>query len=329
MSLIGYTLNVTAQLQPVLQYFGYLGPQSAALVGFSIEHSRGVVGVIQQIITNFSDLEMQLVSIERLSEYARQEPSWTAYAFPTRFVPVGDLRLRNVEVSYRPGLPPALSGVNLAFAQHEVTAVIGRTGAGKSSMLLSILQLVPYHGVISVGEVSLGDLPPLAVRTSVVGVVPQQPVLFEGGLRWNLDPLGKHTEGELFAAMRSVGLHTECSTKAHGLGSIASGSVVGDGNADNNASILKLSHGQQQLLCAARVLLRRPSVVLLDEVSASLPPDLAMSTVTSLLHNCRASQAVTLLVTHQECMVSLCDRVITVAAGSVVKDERCSIAGDA
>merc|ERR1740121_613862 len=123
LGLIGYMLSTYTQLQPVLQYFGFVGPQSAALVGFSIEYSQGIVGIIQQFIMNYSDLEMQLISIERLREYADGKGEFGVGQVLTqqRFehsgspaIPPGaDLRLEAVQVKYRSGVAPALSDVSL------------------------------------------------------------------------------------------------------------------------------------------------------------------------------------------------------------------------
>ncbi|CAK0840143.1 unnamed protein product [Prorocentrum cordatum] len=230
--------------------------------------------------------------------------------------------MTDVAVTYREGLPPALSGVSLSFPLGEAAAIMGRTGAGKSSLLLSVMQLVPYTGSISVcGEV-LGSLDGEDVRSRIVGVVPQQPALFEGSLRWNLDPKGLHADAEMWDALQAVGLRGVCSEL--GLGADV---TTGGGQA---AGRLALSQGQRQLLCAARALLRRPRVVLLDEVSASLPSELATSTVETLLDRFKQRGAAVLLVTHQEELLPLCDRVVTVAGGRIVGDRRNSgLAADA
>lgn len=311
MSLVGYCLNTYAKLQPIFQYMGYMGPQSAAMVGFSIQYSSDIVGIIQQFIMNYSELEMQLISIERLREYgAGAEPEQLATAagaggfFNPGSRSGGGLIITNLEVTYRAGLRPALSGVMLSFAASEAAAVVGRTGAGKTSLLLAIMQLVPYTGQITVGGWKLSDLTPRDVRSNLVSVVPQQPVLFQGSLRFNLDPEGRHTDLQLRDALVAVGLRSVC-------GAITS-----------TESRLMLSQGEQQLLSAARALLRRPRVVLLDEVTACLPAEVAKGTLEALLARFKEASATVLVVTHQENLLKCCDRIVRVSAGRVVSDER-------
>mmetsp|Transcript_109776 Transcript_109776/g.354170 ORF Transcript_109776/g.354170 Transcript_109776/m.354170 type:complete len:790 (+) Transcript_109776:306-2675(+) len=308
MALVGYTLNTYTRLQPVLQYFGFLSPQSAALVGFSIEYSQGIVGIIQQLIMNYSDLEMQLVSIERLREYGAGGQEQSEASCLGSFTPNerggGGLILSEVEVTYRAGLRPALTSVNLSFAECEAAAIVGRTGAGKTSLLLSVLQLVPYTGSIMVGGWKLSALSPTDVRTHLVAVVPQQPVLFLGNLRHNLDPEGRHSDTELRDALAAVGLRSLCGALAPTEGRLV------------------LSQGQQQMLSAARALLRRPRVVLLDEVTACLPSEAAKGALQTLLGRFKDVRATVLVVTHQEHLLQCCDRIIRVAGGRVVSDER-------
>ncbi|CAK0803132.1 unnamed protein product [Prorocentrum cordatum] len=293
MDFIGYSLSMFNVLYPVMQFYGLLQPHSAALVGFSISYSQDVVNILKQMIMNFSELEMQLISVERLTEYSQRAPP---SAPPTPALAGGGsrgLQLADVAVTYREGLPPALSGVSLAFPLGEAAAIMGRTGAGKSSLLLSVMQLVPYTGRISVCGELLGQLDGEDVRSRLVGVVPQQPALFEGSLRWNMDPKGLHADAELWDALQAVGLRAACS--APGLGAQVATSAGGGG-----PGRLALSQGQRQLLCAARALLRRPRVAMLDEVSASLPSDVAASTVQTLLDRFKQRGAAVLLVTHQQ-----------------------------
>eukprot|EP00929_Paragymnodinium_shiwhaense_P040611 TRINITY_DN21180_c0_g1_i1.p1 TRINITY_DN21180_c0_g1~~TRINITY_DN21180_c0_g1_i1.p1 ORF type:complete len:1503 (+),score=344.46 TRINITY_DN21180_c0_g1_i1:167-4675(+) len=356
MSLVGYTLGIFAKMYPIFQFYGYLAPQSAALVGFSITYSTETVAIIQQFIVNYSSLEMQLISIERLREYARSEQAGrTQKAALTDEASRGGggaslslaaasaggghrgLKIVNVCVTYRQGLPPALSDVSLEFAPSEVAAIVGRTGAGKSSLLLSILQLVPYDGAIVIDGVELGSMTPESVRKTWVSVVPQQPVMFAGSVRWNLDPHNEFSDDRLWQALESVGLRALCSANRHGLqavistGRAGSAPTTADAASEDSAAAsrrsqpmepLTLSQGQQQLLCAARALLRRPRVALLDEVTSSLQPETADATAAQLIGQFKENKATVLLVTHQERLLSICDRSVHIAAGRVVSQRQ-------
>eukprot|EP00747_Dinoflagellata_sp_TGD_P054625 gnl/TRDRNA2_/TRDRNA2_149120_c1_seq1.p1 gnl/TRDRNA2_/TRDRNA2_149120_c1~~gnl/TRDRNA2_/TRDRNA2_149120_c1_seq1.p1 ORF type:complete len:709 (-),score=136.43 gnl/TRDRNA2_/TRDRNA2_149120_c1_seq1:26-2074(-) len=323
LQLVGYTLAAFNTCYPVFQYFGWLPPRSAGLVGFSITYSMAVNGIIQQMIFNFSDLEMQLVSIERLKEYSKRDEDSTRARGQLQIcdqnAPRG-LQMEAVTVVYREGLPPALRDVTLNFLAGEVAAIVGRTGAGKSSLLLAILQLVPYEGRIAVDGEPLGALEPEDVRRRLVGIVPQSPVLFAGDLRLNLDPEGRQDDAALWAVLKSVGLLPVCSDRRGLEAPVAAGVVGGDKGVAADA--ITLSQGQRQLLCAARVLLRKPRVALLDEITASLGEDLAQTVLDTLLGRFRELAAAVLLVTHQLALAEQCQRIVTVASGKVVEDRR-------
>lgn len=351
MWLAGFIVSTFSQLYPVLQYFHIFKPQSAALVGFSISYSSELVGIIQQFVMNFSDLEMQLVSIERLREYAASRPqslSWkqpTTLTLPTSTCAVDEmptlltspkscavrssqtpakggqalgLRVTGLELTYRQGLRPALRGVSLQLGQGEVAVLMGRTGAGKSSLLLAILQLVPYSGLIEVDGQDLRSIAPEEVRQKLVAVVPQQPMIFDGDLRWNLDPAKECTAPELCRAL-----------SAAGFGCAAAGECTPDsGQKDRKEGLdtpLKsslgrstiLSQGQRQLLCAARALLRRPRVAVLDEVTAALPHEAAIATAARLLSSFKDQGASVLMVSHQPELAEAADHVLTMAHGQL------------
>eukprot|EP00933_Yihiella_yeosuensis_P027811 TRINITY_DN21654_c0_g1_i2.p1 TRINITY_DN21654_c0_g1~~TRINITY_DN21654_c0_g1_i2.p1 ORF type:complete len:791 (-),score=169.62 TRINITY_DN21654_c0_g1_i2:135-2234(-) len=322
MGCVGLFLTTFNQLYPVLQYYGLLNPRSAALVGFSMTYSGELVAIISQFVMNFSDLEMQLISIERLSEFAKGKecqprPQLELSNSSTAGTGQG-LKLTNVEVTYREGLNPALSDVSISFAAGEATAVVGRTGAGKSSLLLSVLQLVPHTGCIEVDGQVLGQIDPAEVRKRLVAVVPQQPVVFSGSLRFNLCGSSISADDQsLWKALEAVGLRSICNTK---LGLDVQLSV--SASEASKPDVLALSQGQKQLLCAARALLRSPKVVLLDEVTAALPHNVALSTAKTLNARFKSQGAAVLMVTHQEDLISACDRVVSIAGGRIVGDRR-------
>jgi len=328
MSLIGYTLSCWSTLQPVLQYFNYVAPTSAATVGFAISYSNGTVGILQQFINNFSQLEMELISIERLLEYAdaRQKRSNSKlqeapYEMLMKLLAGPQdqqgLAMRDVEVTYYEGGRPALSGVSLHFPPGETVAVVGRTGAGKSSLLLSVLQLVPYTGTISVNGQDLARLPSSDVRQQLVGVVPQHPTIFAGDVGWNLDPQRTKSYEELQSVLQAVGLWDVCKA-AGGMSAM----LTATGDTDGEAAHLSLSQSQQQLFSTARVLLRKPRVVLLDEITSALQSDVAKTMLRTLLQQFKNTKATVLMVTHQEKLIPLCEREIRVVAGRIASDKR-------
>ena len=338
LDLLSYTLTAFSTLYPVLQFYGLLSPQSAGLVGFARSYSGQLMAIIRQLIFNFSDIEMQLVSIERLKEYA-QDPSGArpckevvAPAPPAGWPSGGRLELRDVSVAYRPGLQPALRDVSVTVGPLERVAVVGRTGAGKSTLLKAILQLVPLKGGdILVDDISLRGL---GGARRAVAIVPQTPVIFDGSLRLNLDPHGLETDATLWAALRKVGLAEAFVGRGGAGGSLSSGgspwplserSEGGSGSGLDTplsaaASTAELSAGQRQLLGLARMVLSGSRVLLLDEVTSGLAPQAARGVVEALRSH--LVDRTCLVVTHQPELLALCSRFLHVERGCCRWGER-------
>jgi ABC-type multidrug transport system fused ATPase/permease subunit len=277
-------------------------------VSLSLQSALSLVVTVKYLMTIGSEVEAMMSSVERIRHYseniAREESPDIIGMYTNEISPQwpehGRISFKDVRMSYHGG-PLVLKGVSFDIQSCEKIGIAGRTGCGKSSLMVAMYRFENLQdGQIEIDGVDISTVPLRTLR-SRIGIIPQDPVIFSVTVRFNLDPLSLHSDQEIWSVLESVCMKDSILSLPHGLQEPVS--EGGD----------SFSVGQKQLICIARLLLRKPKILIMDESTSSIDNE-TDGMIQKMIRN-KFSDCTTLTIAHRLHTVIDSDRILVMDSG--------------
>jgi ABC-type multidrug transport system fused ATPase/permease subunit len=277
-------------------------------VGLSLSYAMSVTQTLNWMVRMSSQLETDIVAIERVEEYTTtdvEKPAVEGHRPAPEWPLKGEVAFENYGVRYRDGLEMVLQNISANVRGSEKIGIVGRTGAGKSSLTLALFRLLePATGRIVIDGEDITGMGLEDLRSRLT-IMPQDAVLFSGTVRRNLDPFDRAADADLWRALETCHLHAYIKQQPGGL----------DAEVSENGS--NFSVGQRQLMCLARAVLRKTRVLVLDEATAAVDmetDELLQKTIRTEFKECTI-----FTIAHRLNTIMDSDRIMVLDKGRIVE----------